>query len=53
MKWAEDSKITVFKGSDGWLNVALMRHGLRKINLHGEADYLIDEEIARVIVPWR
>ena len=48
----KNAEIDGFKGLDGWLNVALMRHGLRKINLHGEADDLIDEEIARVIVPW-
>ena len=53
MKWAEDAKITVLKGSYVWLNGALKRYGLKRINIHGDADDLMDEGIARVMVPWR
>ena len=52
-EWVEDSKITGLKGSDGWLNVILTRHGLKRMNLHGEADDLKDEEIVRVIFTCR
>ena len=53
MKQAEDAEINGFKGSDGWLNGALTRNGLKIINLHGEEYDLMGEEITRAIVPWR
>ena len=43
MKWAEDYKITGSKDPDVWLNGKLTRNGWKIINLHGEADYLMDE----------
>ena len=52
MKWAEDCEITGFKCSDGWSNGVLTRNGVKIINLHGEADDFMDEEIAWVIFPW-
>ena len=53
MKWAEDDEITGFKALYGSLNGALKRHGLKRINLHNKAEDLMDEEIARGIVPCR
>ena len=52
-KWAGDSEITGFKGSESWLNGALKRHRLKIININGEADDLMAEEIVQVIVTWR
>ena len=51
MLWVEYAKIIGFKCSDGWFNGALTQHGLKIFNIHGEEDYLIDEQIAQVIFP--
>ena len=49
----KNAEIDGFKGLDGWLNGSLTRHVLKIINLHGEADDLVDAKIARLVVPYR
>ena len=53
VKWARDGNITNFKISYGWINKTLQRYGMARINLHGEANNMTDEEVEAVIDPWR
>ena len=53
MQWARDLELHDFKCSKGWLYNTLNTHGIERINLHGEADDLSDEEVAAVMGPWR
>ena len=53
MQWAQDLGLHDFKCSAGWLQNTLKLHGIGRINLHGEADDLSDEEVVATMAPWR
>ena len=52
-KWADQLGHNNFSASDGWLNATMKRHGFTRINLHGEADDMADDEREAVMVPFR
>ena len=43
LEWGKYLDLNRFQCSSGWLNSNLKFHGMGSINLHGEADDLIDE----------
>ena len=54
MKWAGEAGISEdkFTASNGWITGVLKRNGKISINLHGEADNMIDEAAAALMNPW-
>ena len=51
--WAENMGLEAFKASSGWVDKTLKRHGIERINLHGEAMDMTEDERIRVMAPWK
>ena len=52
--WAENMGFEDFKASSGWVDQTLKRHGIERINLHGEAtDSMSEEDRIRVMTAWK
>ena len=51
--WAKEMNIVDFKCSNGWLNSTLKRLKFTKINLDGEAYDMLDDDVQKVMTPWK
>ena len=50
---AKDMNLHGFQCSSGWLSNALKRLGYSAINSHREANALTNEEVEKVMIPWK
>ena len=53
VKWAVNLEIESLKFSNGWISDILRHHGIKRVNLHDEKNYIIEEEYDKVMIPWR
>ena len=42
-----------FKASPQWISKTLKRGNFNRINLHGEGEEMSQEELDKVMIPWR
>ena len=53
MAWAKQLGYNDFKASPCWINKTLQRNNLTRVNLHGEANEMSEEEFKAVMGPWK
>ena len=53
LKWGKELGLEASQASNGWITDTLRRYGITRVTLHGEANDLTDEDVEKVITPWR
>ena len=53
LAWGKELGYENFTASSGWLQKVMNRHGFSRINLHGEANDMDDEERRLLMIPFR
>ena len=53
MKWGNELGLEAFQASNGWITNTLRRYGITRVTLHDEANDLTDEDVEKVMTPWR